>query len=189
MMSVSGHKFNGPKGVGFLYVSNRIPLKPMIFGGEQQLGKRAGTYNVPGIVGMTKAAEIAHNSIEMNYDIVAGLRDYFQSRILNNIDNISINGDMIERLPNNLNVSFDGIRGEQLLELLSMDGIYASTGSACNSSLNEPSHVLKAIGLTDQEANSSIRFTLSTSNTIDEINHTIDVLKQHVCDLRSINND
>lgn len=184
MMSVSAHKFNGPKGVGFLYVSNRVPISPLIYGGSQEFGKRAGTYNVPGIVGMAKAAEIACENIDKHGKLIKDLRDYMESRIITEITGTTVNG--IDRLPNNLNVCFSGIRGEQLIELLSMNGIYASTGSACNSSLNEPSHVLKAIGLSDDEANSSIRFTLSQCNTKEEIDYAICILKECIDNLRSV---
>ena len=189
MMSVSAHKFNGPKGVGFLYVSNRVPITPFIYGGEQQSGKRAGTENVAGIVGMAKAAELACGALTSfgNNDYVRGLRDYMWERIYKEIKSVKLNGFELRRLPNNLNVSFIGVHGEQLLTLLSMHGICASTGSACNSSSKEPSHVLKAIGLSDDEANSSIRFTLSARNTKEEIDYVIDVLKEAVEELRSIN--
>ena len=191
MMSVSSHKFNGPKGIGFLYVSNRVPLMTMIFGGEQQSGKRAGTYNVPGIVGMSKAAELATNKTTMKKynDTVEDLSRYMCNRIIKEIPYTRLNGGMTHRLANNINVLFDGIQGEQLLTVLSMRGVCASSGSACNSSLNEPSHVLKAIGLSDDEANSSIRFTLSIDNTREEIDYTVDVLKECVDTLRSISTE
>ena len=186
MLSVSAHKFNGPKGVGFLYVSNRIPLRPMIYGGMQERGVRAGTENVPGIIGMAKAAELACSNINQRWRYVSDLRDYMQNEIINEIPDVAINGysEFSTRLANNLNISFEGVRGEQLLRLLSDNGIYASTGSACNSSSSEPSHVLKAIGLSDEEANSSIRFSLSHENTVDELKYTVDVLKRCVNDLR-----
>ena len=185
MLSASAHKFNGPKGVGFLYVSNRIPLKPLIYGGGQQFGKRAGTENIPCIVGMAKAAELTHDDMYTKNKYVYDIRNYFENRIIGEISDASVNGDSnANKLTNNLNVSFKGIHGEQLLTLLSMNGICASTGSACNSSSAEPSHVLKAIGLSDDEANSSIRFSLSGSNTLEEINYTIDVLKRCISDLR-----
>lgn len=186
MLSASAHKFNGPKGVGFLYVSNRIPLKPLIYGGGQQFGKRAGTENVPGIVGMTRAAELAYENMSKKNQYIYDLRNSFKKSLLSEIPNVSVNGSDVSRLANNLNVSFAGVRGEQLLTLLSMNGICASSGSACNSSSNEPSYVLKAIGLSDEEANSSIRFTLSDSNTKEEIDYTVDVLKRCVEDLRSV---
>lgn len=186
MLSASAHKFNGPKGVGFLYVSNRIPLKPLIYGGDQQFGKRAGTENVPGIVGMTRAVELAYENISKRNQYVYDLRNSFKNRILSEIPNVSVNGSDISKLANNLNVSFAGVRGEQLLTLLSMNGICASTGSACDTSSGEPSHVLKAIGLSDEEANSSIRFTLSDSNTKEEIDYAVDVLKRCVEDLRRV---
>jgi len=187
MLSASAHKFNGPKGVGFLYVNKCIKLQPFILGGMQQGGMRAGTENVPGIVGMAKAADLSCDLDNIYHRaIVAGLRDYMLSKIKAEIPNIIVNGDLHNRLQNNLNISFIGIRGEQLLSQLAMNGIYASTGSACNAFSPEPSHVLKAIGLSDEDASSSIRFTLSKENTIDEINYTVDVLKRSVEDLRRI---
>ena len=188
MMSVSAHKFRGPKGVGFLYISNRIPIQPMIFGGGQQGGKRSGTENVAGIVGMTKAAEIACNVefIESQNGYIRSLSDYMQNRIRNEIGGVRLNGSNSYRLANNINMSFSGVRGEQLVALLSMNGICASTGSACDSSSGEPSHVLKAIGLSDDEANSSIRFTMSGANTKEEIDYVVDVLKDSVENLRSV---
>ncbi len=187
MLSASAHKFNGPKGVGFLYVDDAINLKPFIFGGMQQNNMRAGTENVPGIVGMTKAAEVSCDLDNIYYNvIISELRDYLQSKIMIEIPNIIINGDISNRLENNLNVSFIGVRGEQLLSQLAMNGIYASTGSACNAFSPDPSHVLKAIGLSDEDASSSVRFTLSKYNTKEEIDYVVDVLKRSVNDLRRI---
>ena len=188
MMSVSAHKFGGTKGIGFLYASNRIPLSPIIFGGGQQFGKRAGTENILGIMGMVKAVEIMCDEARLQENIshMENLRDYMRERIVLEIPNVKVNGHWDKRLANNLNVSFIGVRGEQLLALLAMDGICVSTGSACDSFSNEPSHVLKAIGLTDDEANSSIRFSLSQNNTREEINYVVDVLKRDVEDLRSM---
>lgn len=188
LLSVSAHKFNGPKGIGFLYVRNGIELPNLIYGGGQQFGKRSGTDNVPGIIGMAKAASIAYENIDFEAKYVSELRDYMQHRIEIEIQNIIINGfdENCNRSSNNLNVCFIGIKGEQLLTLLSMSGIYASTGSACNSSSSEPSYVLKAIGLSDTEANSSIRFTLSSKNTKEEIDYTVNMLKQLVEQLRSL---
>lgn len=187
MLSASAHKFHGPKGVGFLYVNDKVKLHPLIFGGMQQNGMRAGTENVPGIVGMAKAAEIscAPNSLYYN-NIIRDLRDYLQVRIMAEIPNVIVNGNINARLDNNLNISFIGIRGEQLLSQLAMNGIYASTGSACNAFSPEPSHVLKAIGLSDEDASSSVRFTLSKYNTKEEIDYVVDVLKRSVNDLRRI---
>ena len=187
MLSASAHKFHGPKGVGFLYVNDKVKLHPLIFGGMQQNGMRAGTENVPGIVGMAKASEIscAPNSLYYN-NIIRDLRDYLQVRIMAEIPNVIVNGNINARLDNNLNISFIGVRGEQLLSQLAMNGIYTSTGSACNAFSPEPSHVLKAIGMSDEDASSSIRFTLSKYNTKEEINYVVDVLKRSVNDLRRI---
>ena len=187
MMSASAHKFGGPKGIGFLRVSKgaQYILNPLIYGGHQQNGFRAGTENVQGIVGMAKAAELAYapQAIEKNITYLMDLKIHMLE-LLNKIQDIKINSTLMWGLANNINVSFSGIRGEQLQAMLGMQGIYVSTGSACNSSSKEPSHVLKAIGLSDDEANSSIRFSLSTSNTIDEIEYVAGVVKQCVSDLR-----
>ena len=187
MMSVSAHKFGGPKGVGFLYMRNGVELSPLIYGGYQQFGKRAGTENVAGIVGMTTAAEISYHNIKENESYIKELTSYLADGI-SKIGGVRLNGDPTQRLSNNLNYSFVGVRGEQLLTLLSDNGICVSTGSACNSASTEPSHVLKAIGLSDDDANSSIRFTVSVNNTKEEIDYTIRVLKQSVEQLRRIKN-
>lgn len=184
MLSVSAHKFNGPKGVGFLYISNRIPLQPMIYGGGQQRGMRPGTENVMGIVGMSKAQEIAIDKMNERNENISWLRDYLEDGILSEIPDVYINGSKLKRLPNNTNICFTGIRSEQLLSLLNMNGICASAGSACNSSSVEPSHVLTAIGLSEDDANASLRFTLSHSNTKEEIDFVIDTLKRSVVQLR-----
>ena len=185
MLSASGHKFHGPKGIGFLYIKNGIELPNLVYGGQQQFGRRSGTENVPSIIGMAKAAEIMHNMNNMETSYVKMLREYMKYEIINSIPNVKVNGSY-HRLSNNLNISFSGVRGEQLLTLLSMNGICASTGSACNSGSDAPSHVLKAIGLSDEEANSSIRFTLSEQTTKEEIDYTVDVLIRSVEQLREI---
>ena len=178
MLSASAHKLNGPKGVGLMYVRKGIAIPSFIHGGAQERGRRAGTLNVPGIVGFATAARMAEESMTERSQYVTGLRDYFIDRVLNEIDGSRLNGDRINRLPNNINLSFLGINGETLLIILDQNGICASSGSACSSGSLDPSHVLTAIGLSSQEAGSSLRFTLSEKNTRDEIDYTIDIIKK-----------
>lgn len=184
MLSCSSHKINGPKGVGALYIREGIFLPPYIHGGSQENNMRAGTENVPGIVGFGVAAELANNrmddynatTIRLMNRLIAGIKD---------IDDIHLNGSDVFRLTNNLNIRVGGVRGEELETLLDMYGCYISTGSACNSSNNEPSHVLKAIGLTDDEANSSIRITISSDLSNEDIDEFVDILKSCIAQLRS----
>ena len=178
MLSASAHKLNGPKGVGLMYIRKGIAIPSFIHGGAQERGRRAGTINVPGIVGFATAARMAEESMTERSQYVTGLRDYFIDRVLNEIDGSRLNGDRINRLPNNVNLSFLGINGETLLIILDQNGICASSGSACSSGSLDPSHVLTAIGLSRQEAGSSLRFTLSEKNTRDEIDYTIDIIKK-----------
>jgi len=178
MMSVSAHKVHGPKGIGFLYVKNGIDISPLIYGGGQEFGKRSGTENVPAIVGFGCIADIIVN-LNNSKDTanILYLRNYFANKLLEEFDNVVINGDFNNRLPGNLNVCFKGCRGEQILRMLDMSGIYVSTGSACNSDSDEPSYVLKAIGLSDDDANASIRFSLDYETTQSDIDYVIDNLK------------
>lgn len=178
MLSASAHKLNGPKGVGLMYIRKGIAIPSFIHGGAQERGRRAGTLNVPGIVGFATAARMAEESMTERSQYVTGLRDYFIDRVLNEINGSRLNGDRINRLPNNVNLSFLGINGETLLIILDQNGICASSGSACSSGSLDPSHVLTAIGLSSQEAGSSLRFTLSEKNTRDEIDYTIDIIKK-----------
>lgn len=181
LLSASAHKFHGPKGVGFLYINNFINKEPLLFGGQQQFGMRPGTENIPGIMGMAKAVELN------KYDDskMTKLWYLFKSELLDVIPNIHINGG-IDRLANNLNVRFDGIQGEVLLAMLNERGVYASSGSACTSESGEPSHVLKAIGLTDEEARSSLRFTMSEFTTKEEIYEAVKIIKDCVERLRNL---
>lgn len=186
MFSVSAHKFGGPKGTGLLYVKDGTPLLPLIHG-TQNNGMRGGTENLCGILGLAKAIEVnANNMYEWNKQIYA-LANHMKYRIMNEIDGARFNGHPTLRLVNNLNFSFDGIRGEELLMMLDMYGICVSTGSACNSSSGEPSHVLRAIGLSNEQANSSIRISLSHENTIEEIDFAVDRLKDSINMLRERN--
>ena len=176
MMSVSAHKMGGPKGIGFLYVARDVPVFPLIHGGGQESGRRARTENVPAIVGFAKAVEIAKANMEARYHKTKEIRDFFESQI-EWIRGAKINGINAERLPGHSSVTFHGIRAEEMLEFLNMYGICASSGSACNTGDEEPSHVLKAIGLTDDEANSTLRFTMNHENTIDEMRIVVDKIK------------
>ncbi|MCM1569301.1 MAG: cysteine desulfurase NifS [Roseburia sp.] len=186
MLSASAHKFNGPKGVGFLYVRSGVRLGALIHGGSQERGRRAGTENVPGIVGMGAAARLAAAGLSEKMKQEQELRDYLIGRLETEIPNCRLNGDRFRRLPGNVNVSFPGIEGESLLIMLDMEGICASSGSACTSGATEPSHVLTAIGLEPEEARGSLRLTLSRENTREEMDRTVEVIKGIVERLRSL---
>ena len=183
-MSVSGHKLHGPKGIGFMYVKENNRIKPLLTGGGQEIGIRSGTENVPGIYGIGEAVRILNQDLEGTIDKVRGLRDLLKEEILANIDNVKINSPE-DGVCHVLNVSFRGVRGEVLLHYLEQKEIYVSTGSAC-SSKKKGSHVLNAIGLTPDEIEGAIRFSLSDLNTKEEIMQTVEVLKESVSDLRMI---
>ena len=183
-MSVSGHKLHGPKGIGFMYVKENNRIKPLLTGGGQEIGIRSGTENVPGIYGIGEAVRILNQDLEGTIDKIRGLRDLLKEEILANIDNVKINSPE-DGVCHVLNVSFRGVRGEVLLHYLEQKEIYVSTGSAC-SSKKKGSHVLNAIGLTPDEIEGAIRFSLSDLNTKEEILETIKVLKESVSDLRMI---
>lgn len=185
MLSFSSHKFHGPKGIGGLFVRKGVPLFNFVNGGAQENNKRAGTENLPGIIGTAKALEMAISEMELVSKKEAKLRDkLFDS--LKQIPHSKINGDTINRLPNNFNMSFEGIEGESLLLILSDKGICSSSGSACTSGSLEPSHVLLAIGLPHEVAHGSLRLTLSKYTTEYEIDYTINAVKEAVEYLRSI---
>ncbi len=183
-MSVSGHKLHGPKGIGFMYVKENNRIKPLLTGGGQEIGIRSGTENVPGIYGIGEAIRILNQDLEGTIDKIRGLRDLLKEEILANIDNVKINSPE-DGVCHVLNVSFRGVRGEVLLHYLEQKEIYVSTGSAC-SSKKKGSHVLNAIGLTPDEIEGAIRFSLSDLNTKEEIMQTVEVLKESVSDLRMI---
>ena len=183
-MSVSGHKLHGPKGIGFMYVKENNRIKPLLTGGGQEIGIRSGTENVPGIYGIGEAVRILNQDLGGTIDKVRGLRDLLKEEILANIDNVKINSPE-DGVCHVLNVSFRGVRGEVLLHYLEQKEIYVSTGSAC-SSKKKGSHVLNAIGLTPDEIEGAIRFSLSDLNTKEEIMQTVEVLKESVSDLRMI---
>lgn len=186
MLSASAHKLNGPKGIGFLYIRKGLKLRSLIHGGGQERKRRAGTENVPGIVGFGKAAEISHETMEQRTRIEAGLRNYLIKRVLAEIPYTRLNGHSSVRLPNNANFSFQFIEGESLLIMLDMKGICASSGSACTSGSLDPSHVLLAIGLPHEIAHGSLRLTLSDETTLEDIDYTVDQLKEIVQNLRNM---
>ena len=186
MLSASGHKFNGPKGIGFLYIRTGIKTRSYLHGGQQERGRRAGTENVPGIVGMGKAAELAFSNMEENTGKEKALRDYLIQRIGEEIPYCRLNGDRERRLSNNVNYSFQFIEGESLLIMLDMKGICASSGSACTSGSLDPSHVLLAIGLPHETAHGSLRLTVSAENTMEEMAQVVEALKEIVGKLREM---
>ncbi len=186
MLSSSGHKINGPKGIGFLYIRKGVKIKSFIHGGAQERKRRAGTENVPGIVGYGLAAEIADKTMKERTAKEIELRDYTIGRLLNEIPFCRLNGDAVKRLPNNVNISFEFIEGESLLIMLDMKGICASSGSACTSGSLDPSHVLLAIGLPHEVAHGSLRLTLSAETTKEDIDTTVEAIKEIVGRLRSM---
>ena len=185
MLSLSGHKFHGPKGVGALYVRRGILLTNLIEGGAQERGKRAGTENIPGIMGLAAAMEDACSHLEENGAKVTALRDRLIEG-LSQIPHCALNGDPVNRLPGNVSFCFEGIEGESLLLLLDMKGVCASSGSACTSGSLDPSHVLLAIGRVHDVAHGSLRLSLSEYNTEEEIEHILTVVPQVVSYLRGI---
>lgn len=186
MLSASGHKFNGPKGIGFLYIKKGLKLKSFIHGGQQERGRRAGTENVPGIVGIAKACEIAMAEMEERMKKETELRDYLIERILKEIPYTRLNGHSKKRLPNNVNISFQFVEGESILIMLDMVGICASSGSACTSGSVDPSHVLLAIGLPHEIAHGSLRLTIGYENTKEEMDTVVDNLKRIITNLRNM---
>lgn len=186
MLSASGHKLNGPKGIGFLYIRKGVKIRSFVHGGAQERKRRAGTENVPGIVGFGTAVKRAANTMKERTDKEIELRDYMIERISSEIPYARLNGDSKKRLPNNVNFSFRFIEGESLLIMLDMKGICASSGSACTSGSLDPSHVLLAIGLPHEIAHGSVRMTLSEETTKDDIDYVVDNLKEIVSKLRSM---
>ena len=184
MLSLSGHKIHAPKGIGALYVKKGTPYKSFINGGHQEKGRRAGTENVIGIVALGKACEVAKNNLQNHMLQLEQLRDYYISQVEKNIKNVRLNGTLKNRLPGNANMSFEGVEGEALLFELDRKGICASSGSACTTGDPEPSHVLKAIGLEDNLANSALRVSFSEENTKEDIDYLLTNLVQIVEKLR-----
>ncbi len=187
LLALSGHKFHGPKGVGVLYIRKGIQLEPLTYGGGQEAGYRSGTENVPGIAGMGMAAALAITGINANILKLAQLKEQLAAAVVRDIETVRINSPNTgDCAPHILNISFPGIKGEILLHALEQDGIYISTGAACSSRKNTPSHVLKAVGLSEAEIASAIRFSFSIRNTETEINYVIDKLTRRVRELRRI---
>lgn len=185
-LSVSAHKFGGPKGVGFLYANKELTLTPLLYGGAQEAGRRAGTENVAGIIGMGTASDISTAHQKEHTLLQQTLRDHLMNRILSEIPMARLNGSRQERLPGNINVSFAGIDSATLIAMLEAKDIYVSGGSACSSSDPSPSHVLKAIGLSDEMALSAVRITIGHENTPEEIEETFRQIKDCVHELRSL---
>lgn len=186
MLSASGHKLNGPKGIGFLYIRKGVKIRSFVHGGAQERKRRAGTENVPGIVGLGKAVEIAIATMDERIKKETELRDHLIDRILAEIPYTRLNGDRDCRLPNNANFSFQFIEGESLLIMLDMAGICGSSGSACTSGSLDPSHVLLAIGLPHEIAHGSLRLTLGEDNTMEEMDYVVDKIKGIVERLRAM---
>lgn len=186
MLSASGHKMNGPKGIGFLYIRSGIKLGPLLHGGAQERNRRAGTENVPGIVGMEAATVQAMKGMEEKAARESRLRDYLIERIEKEIPHCRLNGHRTKRLPGNVNFSFLCAEGESILIMLDLKGICASSGSACTSGALDPSHVLLALGLKQEEASGSLRLTLSEENTREELDYVVESLKEIVGRLREM---
>lgn len=186
MLSLSAHKFYGPKGVGLLYVKTGVKIDPLVEGGEQERKKRGGTTNVAGVVGMSVALKRAIDDREYNSAKILALRERFVDEVLSGISGVKLNGDREKRLPLNADFSFEGVNGEALLYNLDLAGIAASNGSACSSGMVEPSHVLSAIGLSAKEASSSVRFTFGKNNTAEEVDFAAKTLKICVERLRNL---
>lgn len=186
MLSLSGHKFHAPKGVGALYVKRGVRFHPFVIGGHQERGRRAGTENLASVIGLGKAAELALAGIEEENTRVKALRDRLEQSVLETIPAVRINGDPEHRLPNTANISFEYIEGESILMLLDMHNICASSGSACTTGSLEPSHVLRAMGVPYTAAHGSIRFSFSRYNTGEEVDKVLEVLPPVIARLREI---
>ena len=186
MLSASGHKFNGPKGIGFLYIRKGVKIRSFVLGGAQERKRRAGTENVPGIIGIGTAAKRAAATMDERIKKETELRDHMIQRISAEIPYCRLNGDPTKRLPNNVNFSFQFVEGESLLIMLDMKGICASSGSACTSGSLDPSHVLLAIGLPHEIAHGSLRMTLGADTTLEDVDYVVDCLKEIVQKLRDM---
>jgi cysteine desulfurase len=186
MLSLSGHKLHGPKGIGALYVKKGVKFKPLIHGGHQERKRRGGTENVPAIIGMGKAAELALVHLEEELTRVKELRDRLEQGILQRIDHCLVNGDAHNRLPNTANIAFEYIEGEAILHHMDRAGIAASTGSACTAGSSEPSHVLKAMNLPATALNGAIRLSFSRENTGEDVDRVLEVLPEIIVKLREL---
>ena len=186
MLSASGHKLNGPKGIGFLYIRKGVKIRSFVHGGAQERKRRAGTENIPGIVGLGVATKRAIATMQERTAKEIELRDYMIDRILKEIPYTRLNGHRTNRLPNNANFAFQFIEGESLLIMLDMQGICGSSGSACTSGSLDPSHVLLAIGLPHEIAHGSLRLTLNEDITKEDIDYVVDSLKEIVAYIRQM---
>lgn len=186
MMSTSGHKINGPKGIGFLYIRKGVKIRSFVHGGAQERRRRAGTENVTGIIGLAKAAQIVTDNMEERTAGERAVRDHLIERIEKEIPYAKLNGDRTRRLPNNVNFSFRFIEGESMLIMLDGKGICASSGSACTSGSLDPSHVLLAIGLPHEIAHGSLRLTISDATTMEDADYVVDNLKEIIARLRDM---
>lgn len=186
MLSASGHKLNGPKGIGVMYIRKGVKIRSFIHGGAQERQRRAGTHNVPGIVGLGKAVELAKANMAERSAYETKLRDHLIERVTSEIPYTRLNGHRTDRLPNNANFCFRFIEGESMLILLDQAGVCGSSGSACTSGSLDPSHVLLAIGLPHEIAHGSLRLTLSEKTTLEDIDYTVDKLKEIIARLRSM---
>ena len=186
MLSASGHKIHGPKGIGIMYIRKGVKILSFMHGGAQERRRRAGTHNVPGIVGMGKAVELAAQRMDEQSESIAKMRDYLIEQVLEKVPYARLNGHRTNRLPNNANFCFRFIEGEGMLILLDQAGIYGSSGSACTSGSLDPSHVLLAIGLPHEIAHGSLRLTLSEETTKEDIDYTVDKLAEIIARLRSM---
>ena len=187
LLSISGHKLHAPQGVGAIYVSKGTVLQPMFYGGSHERSRRAGTENVPGIIGLGKAAELAREALERG-DLarMSAMRDRIEQTILSEVDATGVNGEGAPRVPNTTNIHFDYIEGEALVIALDLKGLAVSTGAACSSGAIEPSHVLTAMGLPPEIARASLRFSLGKQNTADDIQFALDLVPQTVARLREL---
>jgi cysteine desulfurase len=186
MLSISSHKINGPKGIGALYIKTGVRIDPFILGGGQERGLRSGTENVANIVGFGKACQLAKENLQKNAAYLSSLRDHLIKRVLTELSHTSLNGHKENRLPNNAHFTFLGVNGEDLIIKLDENGIAASTGSACSVKTQKASHVLKAMGFSHEQITGSLRLSVGLTNTIEEIEKTVDVLKTVVSELRSV---
>lgn len=186
LMSISSHKINGPKGIGALYIRNGVILDPFILGGGQENGMRSGTENVANIVGFGKACQIAKEKLQQNNASLQTLRNHLIERVQKELSHVSVNGHREQRLPNNAHFTFLGVNGEDLIIKLDEHGIAASTGSACSVKTQKASHVLLAMGFSHEQITGSLRLSLGVSNTVLEIDQTVDALKNIVAELRAV---
>lgn len=186
LLSMSAHKFHGPKGIGALYVRKGTRLAKLLYGGHHERDRRAGTENVPGIVGLGRAAELARTQLSERMTRMGELRDYLEREVMLLVPHIRINGDLERRVPNISNMSFDGVDGESLLIAMDLKGIAVSTGSACASGSLEPSHVLQALGLTREQVRGSLRFSLGAYTTREELEYAVSVLTESIARIREM---